>query len=204
MQNKRLVIGLTGGIGSGKTAVSDRFASHGIRIVDADIASRTVVEPGKPALKEIAAHFGQDVILESGELNRSRLREIVFADPKQRQKLEAITHGRIREEIIDGIETAQSAYVILASPLLMETDQHQMCDRVLLVDVPEDLQLQRASSRDGVSVEQIKSIMAAQTNREERQRRANDVIVNDQDLNWLDDEVLRLHNSYLELAQKLI
>lgn len=201
MQNKKLVIGLTGGIGSGKTAVSDRFALHGICVVDADIAARTVVEPGKPALKEIAEHFGQDVILETGELNRSRLREIVFADPSQRQKLESITHGRIRDEILSGIETAQSTYVILASPLLMETDQHQMCNRVLLVDVPEDIQLQRASSRDGVSVEQIKSIMAAQTSRENRLQRADDVIVNDQDLSWLDEEVLRLHNSYLALAQ---
>lgn len=201
MPENTMVIGLTGGIGSGKTAVSDRFALKGIVIVDADIASRTVVEPGKPALAEIAAHFGDEVILESGELNRAKLREIVFADPSQREKLEAITHPRIRDDIISGIQSAQSPYVILASPLLMETDQHQMCDRILLVDVPEDIQLERASARDGVSVEQIKAIMAAQTSREKRRQGADDIIVNDRDLNWLDEEVERLHSSYLNLCQ---
>ncbi|MBB6522716.1 dephospho-CoA kinase [Pseudoteredinibacter isoporae] len=201
MPEQTMVIGLTGGIGSGKTAVSDRFALKGIAIVDADIASRTVVEPGKPALAEIAAHFGDEVILESGELNRAKLREIVFADPSQREQLEAMTHPRIRDEIVSGLQSARSPYVILASPLLMETDQHQMCDRILLVDVPEDIQLQRASSRDGVSVEQIKAIMAAQTSREKRRQNADDIIVNDRDLNWLDEEVERLHSSYLSLCQ---
>lgn len=201
MPEQTMVIGLTGGIGSGKTAVSDRFALKGIAIVDADIASRAVVEPGKPALAEIAAHFGDEVILESGELNRAKLREIVFADPSQREQLEAMTHPRIRDEIVSGLQSARSPYVILASPLLMETDQHQMCDRILLVDVPEDIQLQRASSRDGVSVEQIKAIMAAQTSREKRRQNADDIIVNDRDLNWLDEEVERLHNSYLSLCQ---
>ncbi len=201
MPPNKIVIGLTGGIGSGKTAVSDRFALKGIGVVDADIASRTVVEPGRPALTEISAHFGNDVILENGELNRARLREIVFADPDQRKTLEAITHPRIRDEIISGIHSAQSPYVILASPLLMETDQHQMCNRILLVDVPEDIQLERASARDGVSVEQIRAIMAAQTSREKRRQSADDIIVNDQDLNWLDTEVERLHSTYLELSR---
>lgn len=201
MPQNKMVIGLTGGIGSGKTAVSDRFALKGIVVVDADIASRTVVEPGQPALTEISAHFGNDVILENGELNRARLREIVFADPDQRKTLEAITHPRIRDEIISGIQSAESPYVILASPLLMETDQHQMCDRILLVDVPEDIQLERASARDGVSVKQIRAIMAAQTSREKRRQSADDIIVNDQDLNWLDTEVERLHSTYLELSR---
>ncbi|GAA6152323.1 dephospho-CoA kinase [Pseudoteredinibacter isoporae] len=201
MPEHTMVVGLTGGIGSGKTAVSDRFALKGITVVDADIASRTIVEPSKPALSEIAAHFGTDVILGNGELNRARLREIVFADPNQREKLEAITHPRIRDEIISGIKTAQSSYVILASPLLMETDQHQMCDRILLVDVPEDIQLKRASARDGVSIEQIKAIMAAQTSRDKRRESADDIIVNDKDLDWLDQEVGRLHQTYLALCQ---
>jgi len=200
MKEKKWVVGLTGGIGSGKTAVSDRFALKGIVIVDADIASRTIVEPGKPALLEIAEHFGADIITKEGQLDRAKLREIVFSDPAQRSKLEAITHPRIRDEIVNGITTASSPYVILASPLLMETDQHSMCDRILLVDVPEALQLERASARDGVSVEQIKAIMAAQTSRDKRRASADDIIVNDRDLAWLDDEVARLHKLYLELS----
>lgn len=196
------ILGLTGGIGSGKTAVSDRFAKLGITVVDADIAARTVVEPGKIALQEIAEHFGQDVIQADGQLDRAKLREIVFATPEQRQRLEAITHPRIRQEMVSGLNTAQSPYAILVSPLLMETDQQQLCQRILLVDVPEDLQLKRASARDGVSQEQIQAIMAAQTSREIRREKADDIIVNDQDLEWLDGEVERLHQNYLTLASK--
>jgi len=194
------IIGLTGGIGSGKTAVSDRFANVGISIVDADIASRTIVEPGKPALAQIAKKFGANVLLKNGELNRAKLREIVFADSKQRLALEAITHPLIRAEIIQGLEQARSPYVFLVSPLLMETNQHQLCQRILLVDVPQQLQLERASNRDGVSTDQIKAIMAAQTSREDRRSKADDIIVNDQGLEFLDQQVEQLHQSYLKLA----
>jgi len=194
------IIGLTGGIGSGKTAVSDRFANVGISIVDADIASRTIVEPGKPALAQIAKKFGANVLLKNGELNRAKLREIVFADSKQRLALEAITHPLIRAEIIQGLEQARSPYVFLVSPLLMETNQHQLCQRILLVDVPQQLQLERASNRDGVDTDQIKAIMAAQTSREDRRSKADDIIVNDQGLEFLDQQVEQLHQSYLKLA----
>ncbi|MCV6614450.1 MAG: dephospho-CoA kinase [Cellvibrionaceae bacterium] len=191
------IVGLTGGIGSGKTAVSDRFAKLGIAVIDADIAARVVVAPGRPALVEIAARFGDKVLLQDGSLNRARLREIVFAEPSERLWLESVTHPRIRDEITDGLSRADSPYAILVSPLLMETDQHQLCQRVLLVDVPENVQLERASARDGVSREQIEAIMAAQTSRDARRAKADDIIVNDRDLAWLDSEVARLHQLYL-------
>lgn len=191
------IVGLTGGIGSGKTAVSDRFAKLGIAVIDADIAARVVVAPGRPALVEIAARFGDKVLLQDGSLNRARLREIVFAEPSERLWLESVTHPRIRDEITDGLSRAESPYAILVSPLLMETDQHQLCQRVLLVDVPENVQLERASARDGVSREQIEAIMAAQTSRDARRAKADDIIVNDRDLAWLDSEVARLHQLYL-------
>jgi len=194
------IVGLSGGIGSGKTAVSDRFMEKGIAIIDADIASRTVVEPGKPALLEISQRYGKEFLLKDGNLNRTKLREVVFADNNERLWLESVTHPRIRDEIVDGLNNAQSEYAMLVSPLLMETDQHQLCQRVLLVDVPEAIQLKRASARDGVSESQIKAIMAVQTSRQTRQEKADDIIVNDKDLMWLDSEVTRLHGVYLGLA----
>lgn len=194
------IVGLCGGIGSGKTAVSNRFMERGIAIIDADVASRTVVEPGKPALLEIAQRYGKEFLLSDGNLNRAKLREVVFADNNERLWLESVTHPRIRDEIVDGLNNAQSEYAMLVSPLLMETDQHQLCQRVLLVDVPEAVQLKRASARDGVSESQIKAIMAVQTSRQTRQEKADDIIVNDKDLMWLDSEVTRLHGVYLGLA----
>lgn len=194
------IVGLSGGIGSGKTAVSNRFMEKGIAIIDADVASRTVVEPGKPALIEIAQRYGKEFLLNDGNLNRAKLREVVFADDNERLWLESVTHPRIRDEIVDGLNNAQSEYAMLVSPLLMETDQHQLCQRVLLVDVPEAVQLKRASARDGVSESQIKAIMAVQTSRQTRQEKADDIIVNDKDLMWLDSEVTRLHRVYLGLA----
>lgn len=194
------IVGLSGGIGSGKTAVSNRFMERGIAIIDADVASRTVVEPCKPALLEIAQRYGKEFLLSDGNLNRAKLREVVFADNNERLWLESVTHPRIRDEIVDGLNNAQSEYAMLVSPLLMETDQHQLCQRVLLVDVPEAVQLKRASARDGVSESQIKAIMAVQTSRQIRREKADDIIVNDKDLLWLDSEVTRLHGVYLGLA----
>ncbi|MEL7401638.1 MAG: dephospho-CoA kinase, partial [Pseudomonadota bacterium] len=128
-----LIVGLTGGIGSGKTAASDHFESLGITVVDADLASRVVVEKGRPALEQIANHFGSDFITDDGELNRARLREEIFASPEAKQWLETLLHPLIREEIQSQLQSAQSDYVILVSPLLIETDQHLLADRVLLI-----------------------------------------------------------------------
>ena len=195
------IVGLTGGIGSGKTAVSDRFAALGIKIVDADVASRVVVEPGQPALKEIAAHFGAHIIGSDGGLDRAALRKIVFAQPEERTWLEQLTHPLINAYMRDELASAESAYAILAHPILIETKQYHICHRVLVVDVPESLQVERTMARDGNDRKQVESIIAAQATRAARLEVADDVIVNDQDLAHLDTEVSKLHASYLKLAE---
>lgn len=197
-----LVIGLTGGIGSGKTMATDHFARLGITVVDADLASRVIVEPGKPALAEIAAHFGRDVLQPDGALNRARLREIVFADPEARKTLERITHPRIAEEIARQLAASTSPYTILVSPLLFESSQHRYARRTLLVDVPEELQRNRAANRDGVSTEQIDAIMAVQMSREQRRTLADDVILNDGQPEHLYAAIEVLHARYLEMARE--
>lgn len=196
----KLVIGLTGGIGSGKTMATNHFASLGITIVDADLASRVVVEPGKPALQEIAGRFGHDMLLQNGTLNRAALRNIVFADPDARTDLERITHPRIAEEIARQLVASTSPYTILVSPLLFESGQHRFAQRTALVDTTEALQQERAVQRDGVSEAQIKAIMAVQMSREERLKRADDVLLNDGDLAHLHKAVESLHQRYLALA----
>jgi dephospho-CoA kinase len=195
------VVGLTGGIGSGKTAVSDRFAALGIVVVDADIASRVIVEPGRPALLAIHERFGDSVIAADGTLNRQALGAIVFADPGERRALEAITHPYINEYMAGALAAAESPYAILAHPLLIETSRSKVCQRVLVVDVPEALQIERTVARDGRDEAQVRDILAAQATREERLAAADDVIVNDQDLAHLDREVARLHEQYLVLAR---
>ncbi|MFV2089033.1 MAG: dephospho-CoA kinase [Pseudomonadales bacterium] len=196
-----LIIGLTGGIGSGKSAVSERFAALGIEIVDADIASRVVVEAGRPALVAIESHFGSEVIAEDGTLDRARLRKLVFEDESERRWLEQLTHPLINEYIAESLAAAESPYAILAHPLLVETGRTRICQRVLVVDVPESLQLERTMARDDNPESQVRAIMAAQASREERLAGADDVIVNDQDLTHLDREVAKFHRLYLELAQ---
>lgn len=195
-----LVIGLTGGIGSGKTAVSDRFAQKGITIVDADVCSRIVVEPGQPALKAIEEHFGADVIQADGSLNRAALREHIFQHPDERKWLESLLHPLIAQEIMRQLSASQSAYTLLVSPLLIESGQHNFAKRVLVVDAPQSAQLERTVVRDNVSAEQVKSIISAQADRDTRLARADDIIINDKDLAHLDAEVDKLHQFYLQLA----
>ncbi|MFK7731713.1 MAG: dephospho-CoA kinase [Pseudomonadales bacterium] len=199
-----LVIGVTGGIGSGKSAVTDRFADHDICVVDADIAARVVVEPGKPALQAIEDYFGPHLITYDGALDRAALRKIVFEDKEQRLWLEQLTHPLIGEEIMLQIQSSISPYTIFVSPLLIETSQHALTDRILLVDVPVELQVERTIARDNNSEAQVRAIIASQASREDRLARADDVIVNDKDLAHLDKEVARLHEFYLQLADKHI
>ena len=150
------VVGLTGGIGSGKTAVSDRFAALGIKIVDADVAARIVVEPGRPALAEIAEHFGAEVIDPSGALDRAALRTRVFSDPDARRWLEQLLHPRIADEIRRGIESATSPYTMLVSPLLLEAGQAAYAHRILVVDVPVEVQVARTMARDDNDEAQVR------------------------------------------------
>ncbi len=197
-----LIIGITGGIGSGKTAVTDEFFRLGITVVDADIAARTIVQKGKPALKKIEQHFGADILLEDGQLNRAALREIIFAQPQERTWLEALTHPLIREEIIQGLQQATSPYVILASPLLIESGQYKLVNRVLVVNVPVNLQLERTVNRDGNTIKQVQAIIDVQLPSHERLKHAQDVVDNHKDLNFLHKQVNQLHEQYLHLAQE--
>jgi len=194
------VIGITGGIGSGKTAVSDRFQALGITVVDADVASRVVVEPGRPALAAIAEHFGAETLNDDGTLNRAELRKRVFADPEERKWLERLTHPLINEHLREQLAKAESAYAILVSPLLAETGQSRFCQRIVVVDAPVELQVQRTMSRDANDEAQVRAIIAAQASREQRLQLADDVIVNDRGLEHIDAEVQRLHQTYLEMA----
>jgi dephospho-CoA kinase len=197
--SKPWILGLTGGIGSGKSAAAQCFIDLGVHLVDADHAARWVVEPGRPALAQIAEHFGASVLQADGTLNRSALRELIFEDPQQRVWLESLLHPLIREEIRQYLARAESAYAILVSPLLLETSQHQMVQRVLVIDVPESVQIERTVLRDKTNEEQVRAILKAQASRDERLSRADDVIVNDRDPAWLKNEVERLHHFYLTL-----
>lgn len=196
-----LIIGLTGGIGSGKSEASKRFAERGILVVDADVVAREAVEPGKPALTQIAAHFGPDILNATGHLNRSKLREIIFSDLAEKQWLELLLHPIINSEIRKQLAGATSVYAILTSPLLLETQQFQLVDRILVIDTSEQHQLERASHRDKNNEEQIKAIMQTQLSRQERCARATDIIQNHGSIDELDIQVEKLHQLYLELAQ---
>ena len=194
------VVGLTGGIGSGKTVASDRFEELGVKVVDADIASRVVVEIGKPALSSIEAKFGSDVILDDGSLNRAKLREIIFKDDEAKSWLESLLHPLIGQHILDEIASATSRYVILVSPLLFETTQFQMCNRTLLIDVPKDIQILRTAKRDKVPESQVEKIIASQMDRDQKIGKADDVIVNDGEIGDLISKIDKIHQRYIELA----
>ncbi|WP_020683277.1 dephospho-CoA kinase [Marinobacterium rhizophilum] len=197
------VAGLTGGIGSGKSAVANLLQEQGIVAVDADQVARDVVLPGEPALAQIAQHFGTDILLPDGTLDRTQLRQIVFADPKARLWLEALLHPLIRERIQASLHAATSPYSLLVSPLLLETDQHSLVNHVIVVDVPEETQLQRTVERDQNSPDQVKRIMAAQIDRQSRLARADSIIDNSGNLQSLRTATLQLHQTLLQLAQDL-
>jgi dephospho-CoA kinase len=194
------VVGITGGIGSGKSAVSDRFQRLGIKVVDADIASREVVKRGQAALQAIREHFGEDVIQSDGALDRARLRARVFADPVERKWLEKLLHPLINAYLQRELENARSPYAVLVSPLMMETGQARFADRILVVDVPEEIQIERTMARDSNDEAQVKRILAAQMTRQARLGIADDVIVNDAGFDALDATVAELHQRYLALA----
>ncbi|AIL60032.1 dephospho-CoA kinase [Pseudomonas alkylphenolica] len=193
------ILGLTGGIGSGKSAAAQRFVELGVHLVDADQAARWVVEPGRPALARIVERFGAGVLQEDGQLNRAALRELIFSDPEQRRWLEALLHPLIGQEIFSYLAKAESPYAVFVSPLMVESGQYQRTQRLLVIDAPQELQIQRTLQRDQTSPEQVQAILKAQASREERLRHAHDVLVNDRDLTWLHSEVDRLHHFYLTL-----
>lgn len=195
-----LLIALTGGIASGKSAVADRFAALGVPVLDTDQIARDIVEPGTPALKKIVDAFGSEVLDADGKLDRRRMRERVFANAEERARLEAITHPAIREELARRSAQAGGSYQIHVIPLLVETQRAKEYDRVLLVDCPEEDQINRLIARDGPTEEQAHAILAAQATREQRLAAADDVIVNAGTLEDLQRFVEALHRKYLSLA----
>jgi len=195
-----LIVGLTGGIGSGKSTVAEAFRQLGIDTVDADQASRKVVEPGMPALAAIAEHFGGEIIQSDGNLDRAALRQIIFTDPVQKQWLESLLHPLIRDWIVQQLQASTSPYVILESPLLFETDQYQLVDKTVLVDVPVELQIERACARDDNQADQIQRIIDAQLPRQEKLSRADLVLDNSPPLDSLAQRVAALHETLLSLA----
>ncbi len=193
------VVGVTGGIGSGKTAVTDRFAARGITIADADVASRVVVEPGTEALAQITEHFGQGVLQTDGTLDRAALRKIVFEDAGERSWLESVTVPAIMNELRRILRESTAPYSMLM--LSSGSGRSPLIHRSLVVDVPEDVQIARVTARDSNTPEQVKAIMAAQPSRQQRLEYADDVIVNDGSLDELDERVEELHEQYLKLAR---
>ncbi|WP_095210051.1 dephospho-CoA kinase [Endozoicomonas ascidiicola] len=198
-QNTKMTIGVTGGIGSGKTAVTDFFSSKGVTIVDADLAARVVVEPDKPALAEIAKRFGSGIIL-NGNLDRGQLRTIIFDSADERLWLETLLHPLIREQIRIELQQAKSPYAILVSPLMLETDQHELVNRILVVDLPEATQIERAMNRDHMDEDQTRKIIASQMPREKRLEWADDVVENSGTLEQLHQSLEKLHETYLSLV----
>lgn len=198
MATRRPVVGITGGIGSGKSAVTGRLEQLGIRVVDADLASRVIMEPGRPALAAVTKHFGGEILRSDGQLDRAALRKRVFADPDERRWLEQLTHPLIGEEIMNQLAAADSTYVVLSSPLLLETSQRELCDLVVVVDVPEKVQLARTMARDENDEAQVRRIMAAQLAREQRLAQADEVIDNAGTLEELYRQVDALHAALLE------
>jgi len=197
-----LIIGLTGGIGSGKTTVCNCFSTLGTPIIDADLVARDVVMPGTPGLTQIINTFGQGILAQDGALDRGKLREQVFSDASSRKELEAILHPLIRQQMDEKLAQLKAPYAILAIPLLLESERREGIDRVLVIDAEESQQIARACQRDHRSEEQILAIIAAQCSRKDRLNAADDVIYNTGDLKQLNSQVTEMHNHYLRLAAK--
>lgn len=195
-----MVIGLTGGIGSGKTTVAERFGRYNIDIIDADIVAREVVEPGTPGLEAIVEKLGTDILLTDGTLDRSKLRQAIFDDNSLKDWLNALLHPMIREQMKADIAQATSPYCLLVIPLMVENNLQTMAHRLLVVDVSEEMQIARTRQRDQVDASHVQKILAAQASRQERLDAADDVINNNGDSNELDDAVSELHQQYLAMS----
>lgn len=196
----KFVVGLTGGIGSGKTTVANLFAAEGITLVDADIVARDVVAPGSNGLKAIVAHFGVDILTPEGSLDRAKLRQRIFSHDAERKWLNQLLHPMIRQEMQKQVENATSPYVIMVVPLLFENGLDRLVNRTLVVDIPPDLQISRTVKRDNVDASQVNNIINSQCSRSEKLARADDIIDNQGEISTLKREVLALHQRYLHLS----
>lgn len=200
--NRPMRVGLTGGIGSGKSTVKDCFVELGVPAIDADEISHRITGPGQEALKEVVARFGAESLDESGNLNRQYLRQLIFAEPAMKNALEAIVHPRVRKEIQAFINKVTYPYCVICIPLLLETGGQSSMDRVLVVDVPEEIQVARVTRRDDTDEEQTRNIIKAQASRSERLRAAHDIIVNDGTIDDLKIQVGKLHDKYIGLSRQ--
>lgn len=197
-----LSVGLTGGIGCGKSTVAQAFAALGVPVIDADLIARELVRPGTPALAAIVRSFGANILTASGELDRRALRERVFRDPQARARLEALLHPRVRKAIEARRREIDAPYCLIVVPLLIEAGMTDLVDRVLVVDCDQDQQLARVSARDGVDPTQVQAIMRTQVDRRTRLAAADDVIDNRGALAELEERVRALHRRYLDLAAR--
>lgn len=194
----KYIVGLTGGIGSGKTTVSNIFAELGIQVIDADIAAREVVAPNSEALNQIHAKFGDDILLANGELNRSLLRQKIFSDDNNKKWLNALLHPLIRQNIVHALNEAKGKYCLLSAPLLIENNLHQLTHRVVVVDVSSNVQIERTVKRDSSNKEEVIAIMDSQLSRNDRLSYADDIIDNEHaSLTSLKHVVEQLHQNYL-------
>jgi dephospho-CoA kinase len=198
--NPKLKIGLTGGFASGKSAAAHYFAELNIAVIDTDVIARETVTQGTVALDQIVKHFGKNILAKNGELDRKQLREIIFAQPQEKQWLEDLLHPVILENMQQQIKQVTSPYCVLVIPLLLEKNLQHLVDRVLVIDAPKTLQYQRAQQRDHLSPAQLDAILQTQIAREQRLPQADDVIVNDGDLEKLKQAVIKLHKRYLQLC----
>ena len=195
-----MVVGITGGIGCGKSSVTDQLKRLNVDIIDADIIAREIVEPGKFALKKIVEHFGEEVLLPDGSLDRAKLRVIIFSEKEKKNWLEDLLHPLIKDEIRTQIKSASSEYVVLSSALLLETGQKSLVDMVVVVDIPETLQIERTTLRDSNSSELVKKIIDSQLKRDERLSRADIVIDNSNSLDELSSKIKKLHGDLKKKA----
>ncbi len=198
-----MVVGITGGIGCGKSSVTDQLKRLNVDIIDADIIAREIVEPGKFALRKIVEHFGKEVLLPDGSLDRAKLRVIIFSEKEKKDWLEDLLHPLIRDEIRTQIKSASSEYVVLSSALLLETGQKNLVDMVVVVDIPETLQIERTTLRDSNSSELVKKIINSQLKRDERLSRADIVIDNSNSLDELSSKIKKLHSDLKKKANDL-
>ncbi len=197
----KYIVGLTGGIGSGKTTVANLFLELGIELVDADIVAREVVEIGSSGLKQITEYFGEGVLNSDSSLNRAALRELIFSNTDERQWLNDLLHPMIRLEMLKQLKETQSDYAILVAPLLFENDLDRLVNRTLLVDISPELQRLRTVERDAVTIEQVDSIIASQDSRDVKLIKADDVIDNHGEISALKSKVIALHNNYIKLSK---
>jgi dephospho-CoA kinase len=201
-----LKVGLTGGIGSGKTTVSDRFADLGAPVIDTDVLAREVVEPGEPALEQLVDDFGGEILRDDGTLNRDGLRERIFNDPEAKRRVESILHPAIRQRLnglVKELARQDIPYCIIVVPLLVETDFRELVDRILVVEAPRERRIRWVMERNGLSREEVEKIMDTQSSTEERRRVAHDIIENTGSREDLLEKVDRLHAKYLVVPPRV-